>query len=729
MKNNYIHQIDANARMFLHGFRAYIQGVCMHLLIWILCGSISNTAFTQSIINCTPNNTNNWTGYCTSTNKYDGYIRAGEHVVFPTTYVYNGWAVFNISGIPSNATVANIVFSGVTSTAGGSDHILFLKKMTVDPRSATAAVIFNDIYSSGVHFAEEEIIMKATGSQSITLNSDAIADLQTKVTGGTTWWAIGFRNKGDNDAYGAIEGHSDGGPQITVTYTTSPPTIKIIHPLNVANWTGYCTSTAKTDGNIRAGVQVLPAAVYNGWALFDIDDIPSTADILNLEFTANTSAAGGADHILYIKKMTVNPLTAGASSIFNDIYNSGTHFADEEVFMRETGEHSICLRNTAITDLENTLAAGAFQWALGFRNKGDNDVYGTFYGHTSSDMPEIKVTYYCPLPGNATISASSSACQGSSLTCTATASGATSYFWGVPSGWTIVSGQNTASVVLTVGAGSGNVTVKPINSCGEGNTATKNITVNPLPGNAMITSSLSVCEGGTLTCTASASAATSYQWTVPAGWTIVSGQNTPNVYLTAGASSGTVSVKPVNNCGEGGIANRFITVNPLPVVSLSLAPCCVYWPAFVLTGGMPAGGTYSGPGVSNNQFDPSSTGPGNQSITYSYNDPVTGCSNSTTNMIFVDACNGISQNNKGNAVNISPNPNRGMFSLTFPDNIQGTLNMKVMNILGSVVYKENINGIHAGDSRKLNLTGLEKGLYTIKLNAHSFSDTIMFIIE
>src|SRR5258707_12065929 len=51
---------------------------------------------------------------------------------------------------------------------------------------------------------------------------------------------------------------------------------------------------------------------------------------------------------------------------------------------------------------------------------------------------------------------------------------------------------------------------------------------------------------------------------------------------------------------------RSIQVNPLPVVTFgTLAAVCINAPAFALTQGAPAGGTYSGPGVSGGQFDPS----------------------------------------------------------------------------------------------------------------------------
>ncbi|NQZ45034.1 MAG: BspA family leucine-rich repeat surface protein [Flavobacteriaceae bacterium] len=56
---------------------------------------------------------------------------------------------------------------------------------------------------------------------------------------------------------------------------------------------------------------------------------------------------------------------------------------------------------------------------------------------------------------------------------------------------------------------------------------------------------------------------------------------------------------------------------------------------FILTGGSPAGGTYSGTGVNGGQFDPQTAGVGSYLITYTYVDPVTNCSSSASQSITV----------------------------------------------------------------------------------------------
>lgn len=83
---------------------------------------------------------------------------------------------------------------------------------------------------------------------------------------------------------------------------------------------------------------------------------------------------------------------------------------------------------------------------------------------------------------------------------------------------------------------------------------------------------------------------------------------------------------------------------------------------FTLTGGSPAGGTYSGNGVSGGVFDPTAAGPGAQTITYTYTD-INGCSGTATQTILVDVCTGVQGYSDINTMNIYPNPNDGNFML------------------------------------------------------------------
>jgi len=120
-----------------------------------------------------------------------------------------------------------------------------------------------------------------------------------------------------------------------------------------------------------------------------------------------------------------------------------------------------------------------------------------------------------------------------------------------------------------------------------------------------------------------------YKVTVEAGtWSIVNpplgstatmngsifqGNNTPSGNYTIRYSLNTITV------GCPNFAERILTVKANPVVSLNMSKdtICAGEPSFVLQGGLPNGGTYSGIGVSAGSFDPTGKSVGKYAITYS----------------------------------------------------------------------------------------------------------------
>ncbi|MBE0641188.1 MAG: right-handed parallel beta-helix repeat-containing protein, partial [Bacteroidales bacterium] len=70
-----------------------------------------------------------------------------------------------------------------------------------------------------------------------------------------------------------------------------------------------------------------------------------------------------------------------------------------------------------------------------------------------------------------------------------------------------------------------------------------------------------------------------------------------------------------------------MTVYALPVVTHPNLEVCVDQPVLTLTGGTPSSGTYSGINLSGNLFDVQTAGVGTHTLSFSYTDLVTGCSN------------------------------------------------------------------------------------------------------
>jgi uncharacterized repeat protein (TIGR03803 family) len=150
-------------------------------------------------------------------------------------------------------------------------------------------------------------------------------------------------------------------------------------------------------------------------------------------------------------------------------------------------------------------------------------------------------------------------------------SNATSYIWTLPPGAALGTGigSELPYIYLDFGssATSGNLTITGNNECGNGETTTLAITVNPLPSNAEpIDGVTSICKGqNSITYTVPTIAkATSYVWNKPPG---TSGQSTTNsIIVSYGvvAVSGDLTVSGQNTCGEGVASILPISIIPTP---------------------------------------------------------------------------------------------------------------------------------------------------------------------
>jgi uncharacterized protein (TIGR02145 family) len=98
--------------------------------------------------------------------------------------------------------------------------------------------------------------------------------------------------------------------------------------------------------------------------------------------------------------------------------------------------------------------------------------------------------------------------------------------------------------------------------CGKTICKSITITVNPKPAKpASVSVPSKICKQSTIQLTVGeVKSATSYKWTVPAGWSIVSGQGTRTVRIKVGKASANVNVAAVNSCGTSANYAKMITV-------------------------------------------------------------------------------------------------------------------------------------------------------------------------
>jgi hypothetical protein len=100
-------------------------------------------------------------------------------------------------------------------------------------------------------------------------------------------------------------------------------------------------------------------------------------------------------------------------------------------------------------------------------------------------------------------------------------------------------------------------------TCGKTICKSITITVNPKPSKpTTVTTPKTICKQATAVFTVGEVAnAKSYKWTVPTGWTIVSGQGTKSVTVKTGKTSSEIKVSAVNDCGTSDAYAKKITIS------------------------------------------------------------------------------------------------------------------------------------------------------------------------
>src|SRR5690554_6393424 len=272
-------------------------------------------------------------------------------------------------------------------------------------------------------------------------------------------------------------------------------------------------------------------------------------------------------------------------------------------------------------------------------------------------------------------------------------------------------GTFTSTTGLTIASGTGSVdlasstpgiyvvtnTIAASGSCAA-SSETFSITVKETP-TVDAGADQAVCEGAEVTLTAASTGGT-------VTWDNGVTDGTPFTPTTT--TTYTVSV---DNNGCTATDEVVVTVNPLPTVDAGAdQTACTNHSAIALAG-TPAGGTFSGNGVSNNEFDPATAGVGTHTVTYTYADG-NGCENTATLTVTVDGCVSVEENVM-NQLTVSPNPSSDYIEVRVNEN-NSIQNIQVMSLDGKVVSVEQNMVDHA--TIKIDVSSVAKGTYLIQLS-------------
>jgi hypothetical protein len=151
--------------------------------------------------------------------------------------------------------------------------------------------------------------------------------------------------------------------------------------------------------------------------------------------------------------------------------------------------------------------------------------------------------------------------------------GATSYSWTAATNTTILSGQGTNTITLSAASNftSGTLSVRAVSSCGQSAARTLGLSINPVTPSTMTGQTSNLCGGGQFTYSITAvTGATSYQWTVPSGCTIVTNSgNSIVMSVPSNFTTGTLSVRAFNSCGGSSLRSASLTRLPSTPASIT----------------------------------------------------------------------------------------------------------------------------------------------------------------
>jgi hypothetical protein len=276
------------------------------------------------------------------------------------------------------------------------------------------------------------------------------------------------------------------------------------------------------------------------------------------------------------------------------------------------------------------------------------------------------------------------------------------------------SGTNVSGNTFDPSAGTQTITYTYQDSNGCTNTASQPFNVNAAPA-VSVTPFAPVCDNSGMVALTGES---------PVGGTWSGTGVTGNQF---DPSAGTQTVTYTYTDSITGCTNtddEIITVNTAPTVTGSAAftTVCLDDASVALTGS-PAGGTWSGTGVTGSSFSPMAAGTGPETLTYLFTD-ANGCDGTATVVITVNACVGIAESTFSTDIVIYPNPTTGVFTMTFAQD--GPFVVNIMSVDGKVIASEQRTNGNAPQS--FDLSGYPKGVYLLEVQnatGRSFSKIVL----
>jgi photosystem II stability/assembly factor-like uncharacterized protein len=213
-----------------------------------------------------------------------------------------------------------------------------------------------------------------------------------------------------------------------------------------------------------------------------------------------------------------------------------------------------------------------------------------------------------------------------------------------------------------------------------------------------------------------------FSWSFPgASYVSSTTVRNPKVIYTAGTHSVTLTVTNPNGTNTKTLAN-LVTVTA--GTNTPAAPT-ITQSGFVLTSSSATGNQWclNGvpiPGATNQNY--TATAIGNYSVVLIKG----GCPSAASNVISINTV-GVEEMDNLNQLSVYPNPGHEDFTVAFNSAERTTYTLEIENMLGQVIYKEEIKDFKGDYSKALNISKGVSGIYTLRLSG-THNQTVQKII-
>ncbi|MCE3278130.1 MAG: hypothetical protein K0S44_321 [Bacteroidetes bacterium] len=490
-------------------------------------------------------------------------------------------ATVTVNSVPTITVNSATICNGQTAilTANGassasayswSNGTNSMNTISVSPSGGTSYTVTGTAANSCTNTAVATVTVNSLPV--ITVNSGTICSGQsialTATSGNTYSWNTGASGP-------TINVSPTGNTSYTVTGTDGNSCSNTaVATVNVNNVPTLSTSPTITPSNCGQSTGAITGAVASGSGSLSYSWTNSSNVVVGSSANLNTQPAGTYN-------LTVTDGNSCSSSFGPySITNPGAPAAPT-VTATDT---IICVGESFTLNAFSNAPSPVFSWtgpvassatstiSVSSASLTDGGTYAVTVTSSGCTSPPYLVNVTVnPLPSaNAANATSSNYCSGDTIALVS--SGGTQYSWNGPSGFSSTQqNPNIISSIVTM-SGTYSVTVTDGNGCSS--SATTTVTVDQTPPVPTASAAASnICEGQSISLSASSSGATSYSWTGPNGYNS-SGQN-PVITNASSIQSGTYSVTASATGCTSSAATVNITVNTNPIAAASISGAVV----------------------------------------------------------------------------------------------------------------------------------------------------------